>query len=146
ANAQRLSAPSLTLEKLDATLAVVDALRKPRIDGNVQIDRAVIAGEPVNAIRLVSQGAAETSDISLDASARGFALAAKGRLSVAEPLRFDLASFTASRDGRRIALSKPASFTATDGGVAIRDLALAVDAGRIVFDGEAGRTLDLRFQ
>ena len=146
ANAQRLSAPSLTLEKLDATLAVVDALRKPRIDGNVQIDRAVIAGEPVSAIRLVSQGAAETSDISLDASARGFALAAKGRLSVAEPLRFDLASFTASRDGRRIALSKPASFTATDGGVAIRDLALAVDAGRIVLDGEAGRTLDLRFQ
>ena len=62
ANAQRLSATSLTLEKLDATLAIVDALRKPRIDGNVQIDRAVIAGEPVSAIRLVSQGAAETSD------------------------------------------------------------------------------------
>lgn len=146
ANAQRLSAPSLTLEKLDATLAIVDALRKPRIDGNVQIDRAVIAGEPVSAIRLVSQGAAETSDISLDATARGFALAAKGRLSVSEPLRFDLSSFTASRDGRRIALSKPASFTAIEGGVAIRDLAIAVDAGRITLDGAVGRALDLRFQ
>ncbi|WP_332685115.1 translocation/assembly module TamB domain-containing protein [Bosea sp. (in: a-proteobacteria)] len=146
ANAQRLSAPNLTIDKLDATLAIVDALRKPLIDGNVQIDRAVIAGEPISAIRLVSKGAAQASDISLDATARGFALAAKGRLSVSEPLRFDLASFEATRNGRKIALSRPASFTAIEGGVAIRDLAIAVDGGRIALDGEAGSRLDLRFQ
>ncbi len=146
ANAQKLSAPNLTLDRLDAALAIVDALRKPQIDGNVQIDRAVIAGEPVSTIRLLSRGAPEASDISLDATARGFALAAKGRLSVGEPLRFDLASFDATRDGRKIALSRPASFTAVEGGVAIRDLAVAIDGGRIALDGEAGQKLDLRFQ
>lgn len=56
ANAQKLSAPNLTLDRLDAALAIVDALRKPQIDGNVQIDRAVIAGEPVSTIRLLSRG------------------------------------------------------------------------------------------
>ncbi|PZR94544.1 MAG: hypothetical protein DI537_07255 [Stutzerimonas stutzeri] len=145
ASAQKLVAPSLSLDRLDADVAIVDALRKPLINGNVQVDRAVIAGEPVSAIRLVSKGAADASDISLDATARGFSLASKGRLSVADPLRFDLASFTATRDGRRIALAKPASFTAIDGGVAIRDLAIALDGGRITLDGEAGKALDLRF-
>ncbi|SFC90717.1 translocation and assembly module TamB [Bosea sp. CRIB-10] len=145
ASAQKLVAPSLSLDRLDADVAIVDALRKPLINGNVQVDRAVIAGEPVSAIRLVSKGAADVSDISLDATARGFSLASKGRLSVADPLRFDLASFTATRDGRRIALAKPASFTAIDGGVAIRDLAIALDGGRITLDGEAGKALDLRF-
>ncbi|MFC5423664.1 translocation/assembly module TamB domain-containing protein [Bosea eneae] len=144
-SAQKLVAPSLSLDRLDADVAIVDALRKPLINGNVQVDRAVIAGEPVSAIRLVSKGAADASDISLDATARGFSLASKGRLSVADPLRFDLASFTATRDGRRIALAKPASFTAIDGGVAIRDLAIALDGGRITLDGEAGKALDLRF-
>lgn len=146
ANAQKLSAPNLTLDRLDATLAIVDALRKPQIEGNVQIDRAVIAGEPVSSIRLLSRGAPEASEISLDATARGFALAARGRLSVGEPLRFDLASFDATRDGRKIALSRPARFTAVEGGVAIRDLAIAIDGGRIALDGEAGQKLDLRFQ
>lgn len=145
ASAQKLVAPSLSLDRLDADVAIVDALRKPLINGNIQIDRAVIAGEPVSAIRLVSKGGADASDISLDANARGFSLASKGRLSVADPLRFDLASFTATRDGRRIALAKPASFTAIDGGVAIRDLAIALDGGRITLDGEAGKALDLRF-
>lgn len=145
ASAQRLVAPGLSLEKLDAAFTLADALRKPLIDGNIQVDRAVIAGEPVSAIRLVSKGGADASDISLDASARGFSLGSKGRLSVAEPMRFDLASFTATRDGRRIVLTKPASFTAIEGGVAIRDLALALDSGRISLDGEAGRALDLRF-
>jgi translocation and assembly module TamB len=145
ASAQKLVAPSISIDRLDAAVAIVDALRKPLIDGNVQIDRAVIAGEPISAIRLVSKGAADASDISLDATARGFSLASKGRLSVAEPLRFDLASFTATRDGRRIALAKPASFIATDGGVSIRDLAIALDGGRITLDGEAGKALDLRF-
>ena len=100
---------------------------------------------PVSAIRLVSKGSAEASDISLDATARGFSLASKGRFSVADPLRFDLASFTATRDGRKIALAKPASFVATNGGVAIRDLAILLDGGRITLDGEAGKALDLRF-
>jgi len=145
ASAQKLVAPSVSLDRLDADIAIVDALRKPLINGTVQVDRAVIAGEPVSAIRLVSKGGADASDISLDATARGFSLASKGRLSVADPLRFDLASFTATRDGRKIALAKPTSFVATDGGVAIRDLAILLDGGRITLDGEAGKALDLRF-
>lgn len=145
ATAQRLSAPSLSLDRLDASLSLADLLRKPRIDGDVRVDRAVIAGEPVSAIRLTARGAADASDLKLDASARGFSLAAEGRLAVAGPLRFDLARFEARRDNRRIALAKPASFVSTEKGLTIRDLALAVDGGRITLDGLAGETLDLTF-
>ncbi|WP_186420773.1 translocation/assembly module TamB domain-containing protein [Bosea sp. CS1GBMeth4] len=145
ASAQRLVAPGLSLDRLAADIAIADALRKPLVNGNVQVDRAVVAGEPVSAIRLVSTGGADASDISLDATARGFSLTSKGRLSIAGPLRFDLASFTATRAGRRIALARPASFTAIDSGVAIRDLAVALDGGRVTLEGEAGKALDLRF-
>lgn len=145
AKGQRLTAPNLSIDRLDASLGIADLRRRPVIDGTVEIDRAVVAGEAVSQLRLLSKASGTASAMSLEANARGFALSGKGTLQAGDPLRFDLASFTATRDGRRIALAKPASFTAIDGGVAIRDFALAVESGRITLDGEAGNRLDLRF-
>lgn len=144
ARGQRLAAPSLSIDKLDAALAARDVFGKPVLDGKVTVDRAVISGEPVSAIRFESKGAADASAFTLNATARGFALNGAGRLVPAEPLRLELASFEARRDGRRIALSQPARFSFPAGGVEIAGLVLAIDAGRLTLDGRAGETLDLK--
>ena len=98
----------------------------------------------MSAIRFDSTGGADASDITLT-PLRVARSPRRGGARAGEPLRFELASFTATRDGRPITLANPASFLAIDRGVEIRDLALAIDGGRITLDGAAGKTLDLRF-
>lgn len=144
ARGQRLAAPSITIDRLDATIAARDVYGRPALDAAVAIDRAVVSGEAISAIRFDSKGAAEASAFTLSAAARGFALNGAGRLVPAEPVRLELASFEARRDGRRIALSQPVTLSFPTGGVEIAGLALAIDAGRLTLDGSAGETLDLR--
>jgi translocation and assembly module TamB len=144
ARGQRLAAPSITIDRLDATVGARDIYGKPALDAGIAIDRAVVSGEAISAIRFDSKGAPEASAFTLSAAARGFALNGAGRLVPAEPLRLELASFEARRDGRRIALSQPASLSFPTGGVEIANLALAIDAGRLTLDGRAGESLDLR--
>ncbi|WP_210202341.1 translocation/assembly module TamB domain-containing protein [Bosea psychrotolerans] len=144
ARAAKLAGPSVMIDKLDATAAARDVFGKPQLDAALAIDRAVLAGEPVSSIRFDSKGAPEASAFTLSAAARGFALNGAGRLVPAEPLRLELASFEARRDGRRIALSQPATVSFPAGGVEIAGLALAIDRGRLTLDGRAGETLDLR--
>lgn len=144
ARGTRLAGPSVAIDRLDASAAARDVFGKPQLDAAVAIDRAVFSGEPVSAIRFDSKGSAEASSFTLSASARGFGLAGAGRLVPAEPLRLELASFEARRDGRRIALAQPATLSFPAGGVEIAGLAVAVDSGRITVDGRAGQSLDLR--
>lgn len=143
ARAARLNAPSVAIERLDASISALDVYQRPRIDGTVAIDRAVLGGEPVNAIRLTAKGGAEASALTLTANARGFNLDGAADLVVGDPLRLDIARFEARRDGRRIALAGPASLAFPAEGVTIRGLALAIDGGRLSVDGTAGDRLDL---
>jgi translocation and assembly module TamB len=144
ARGTKLAGPSVAIDRLDASAAARDVFGKPQLDANLAIDRAVFSGEPVSAIRFESKGTAEASAFSMSAAARGFALNGAGRLVPAEPLRLELASFEARRDGRRIALNQPAMLSFPAGGVEIAGLAVAIDAGRITVDGRAGESLDLR--
>ncbi|RDJ23221.1 hypothetical protein DWF00_21510 [Bosea caraganae] len=144
ARGSRINAAGVSLDKLDATAGATDLYGRPAINAAVAVDRAVIAGEPVSSIRFDAKGGAQASDFTLSAAARGFALNGAGRLVPGEPLRLELASFDARRDGRRIALASPAAFSFPAGGVEIANFALAVDGGRISVDGRAGETLDLK--
>ncbi len=144
ARGTRINAAGISVDKLDARIAARDVYHMPQLDAAVAVDRAVIAGEPLTSIRFDSKGGPQASDFTLSAAARGFALNGAGRLVPGEPLRLELASFDARRDGRRIALAGPAAFSFPAGGVEIADLALAIDNGRISIDGRAGETLDLR--
>ncbi len=131
------------VDRLDARMAVTDVWRRPVIDGRIGIDRAVVGGETFAQIRLVSEGRPEASDLTLDALARGFAINARGRLVPADNIRLELAALTARRDPHRLVLANPATLTLLDGGIDIRNLALALDRGTIRIDGRAGSTLDL---
>lgn len=144
AKGTRINTAGVSLDKLDATVGARDIYGRPQLDAAVAVDRAVIAGEAISSIRFDSKGGAQASDFTLSAAARGFALNGAGRLVPGEPLRLELASFDARRDGRRIALANPAAFSFPAGGVEIANLTLAIDNGRVTVDGRAGETLDLR--
>jgi translocation and assembly module TamB len=144
ARGARLAAPSVTIDRLNATIGARDVYGRPALDAGIAIDRAVVSGEAISAIRFDSKGSPEASAFTLSAAARGFALNGAGRLVPGEPLRLELASFEARRDARRIALAQPATLSFPAGGVEIAGLALAIDRGRLTLDGRAGETLDLR--
>lgn len=143
AKGAKLAGPSLAIDRLDATAAARDVYGHPQLDAALAIDRAVLAGEAVSAIRFDSKGAPDASAFTLTASARGFALDGAGRLVPGEPLALELSRFEARRDSRRIALANPASFRFPAGGVEIAGFALAIENGRLTVAGRAGETLDL---
>ncbi len=143
AKGARLAGPSVAIDRLDATAAARDVYGRPQLDASLAIDRAVVAGEAISAIRFESKGAPEASAFTLTAAARGFALNGAGRLVPGEPLSLELASFAARRDGKRIALANPASLRFPAGGVEIANLALAIDGGRLTLSGRVGERLDL---
>lgn len=141
----RLAGPSVAIDKLDATIGAKDIYGHPMLDAAIAIDRAVAAGETISTIRFDSKGAPDASAFTLSANARGFALKGAGKLVPGEPLKLEIASFDARRDGRAITLANPATFSFPASGVEIAGLALAIDHGRVTLDGKAGDTLDLRF-
>ncbi|KPF72941.1 hypothetical protein IP69_01835 [Bosea sp. AAP35] len=143
ARGAKLAGPSVAIDRLDLTAAATDVYGSPTLDAALAIDRAVVAGEAISAIRFDSRGSPEASAFTLSAAARGFALNGAGRLVPAEPLRLELSSFEARRDGRRIALASPATFSFPATGVEIAGLALAIEKGRLSLDGRAGEALDL---
>lgn len=145
ATGARLSGPSIRVDRLEARLAATHVYTRPVVDGTLTIDRALIAGEAVSAIRFNSQGTPTASDFTLSAAARGFSLTGAGRLVPAEPVRLELTAFEARRDARRIALAGPATLSFPGEGVSISGLALAIDRGRVTLDGLIGDRLDLRF-
>ncbi len=143
AQARGVKAAAFSLDRLDAQLGATDIYRKPVIDGSVAIDRVSVAGEQISQVRLNAKGAVGESDITLTAQARGFALDARGRLLAADSIRLELSTFTAQRDKRRLALTKPTTLALRDDGVDIRGLTLALDRGRLSIDGHAGKTYDI---
>ncbi|MBN9456458.1 MAG: translocation/assembly module TamB domain-containing protein [Bosea sp.] len=145
ARGSRLAGPSVSIDKLDATIGAKDIYGHPMLDAAIAIDRAVAAGETISTIRFDSKGAPDASAFTLSANARGFALKGAGKLVPGEPLKLEIASFDARRDGRAITLANPATFSFPASGVEIAGLALAIDHGRVTLDGKAGDTLDLRF-
>lgn len=144
AKGTRIKAAGTSLDQLDATVGAKDIYGRPALDAAIAVDRAVIAGEPVNAIRFDSKAGTDASAFTLSANARGFNLNGAGQLVAAAPLRLDIASFDARREGKRITLAGPASLSFPSDGVEISKLALAIESGRLSVDGRAGATLDLR--
>jgi translocation and assembly module TamB len=144
ARGARMRFADMSIERLDARGSASDVYVRPALNAAIAIDRAVIAGETISQIRFDATGSAAASDIALTAQARGFSLDARGRLVPESPIRFDLTAFTARRDRRQIALARPTTLTFADGGVAVRQLAIAIDRGTISVDGRAGSSLDLR--
>ena len=143
ASAAALRGAGFGLSRLDASLSARDLFGLPLLDGHLDADRLVAAGESLDTLRLNAVGSAQASDVTLKAKARGFDLDGAARLVPASPARIELQRFTALRGGDRLGLAGPATVSLVDGGVLVDNLVVAAGAGRVSLSGRAGRSLDL---
>jgi translocation and assembly module TamB len=144
AEALRVAAFGVTVSKADADLTVGDVYRRPTVAGRVAIDEASVGGEKITKVRLDAQGGATASDVTLTATARGFALDTKARVLPGDRTRVEVATLAASRGRDRLALAGPASVTIVDGGAELSNVALALGSGRLTLNGLVGSRLNLR--
>jgi translocation and assembly module TamB len=143
ATGERLAFAGNLLRRVHADARVSDLYREPRAEGVIEADGISASGQNIDTLRLTATGDAGSSLLDVTARARGFDLAGKGRLVPGTPSRLDLASFTARRGKRQIALAGPARIALTADGAEIADLVLRVDGGRVAASGRVGRSLDL---
>ena len=146
AHGQKIAGYGATINDLDADISLSDLYRRPVIGGTVAIDQAKFGGQDLSRIRLNAQGTPQASDISLNASARGFGLDARARVLPGDRTRIELQKFTANRGAQTIVLAGPATLTIMDGGVDVANLALSLGTGRLSIVGRAGTDLDLRME
>ncbi len=132
------------LSRLDADLKGRDLRAHPVLDGRLDADRLLTAGQQIDAVRLAAAGSPAVSDVTLTAKARGFDLDGAVRVVPADETRVEIQRLSAARGGDRFALSGPASVTLRDGGAVIDGLSIAAGSGRITVAGRTGRDLDLR--
>jgi translocation and assembly module TamB len=134
----------LALAQLDAGLTGRDLRQRPVIDGHLNAERLVAAGESLDSVRLTAQGTPSASDIVLKVKAGGFDLDGAARLVPAEPIWIELSRLTASRGSDRLALTGPATITLDDGAAVINGLSIAAGSGQLILSGRVGRSLDLK--
>ncbi|ACA20649.1 protein of unknown function DUF490 [Methylobacterium sp. 4-46] len=144
-----LRAGQIALARLDADLAGSDLRAAPRLDGRLAAERLVAAGETVETLRFEARSAAEASDLTIQARARGFLLDGAARLEAGRPEageapRLDLVRFAAQRGGDRLALAGPATLRLDGRDLVVEHLGLAAGSGRASLDGRIGHRLDLR--
>ncbi|MCJ2012887.1 translocation/assembly module TamB domain-containing protein [Methylobacterium sp. J-076] len=132
------------LSRLDADLRGGDIRARPVLDGHLDADRVVAAGQVIDSLRLAATGTPAASDVTLTARARGFALDGAARVIPAAATRIEIARLSAARGADRFALTGPAAITLAEGGAVIDGLSIAAGSGQVTVSGKAGRDLDLR--
>lgn len=136
-------AQDVSVERFAAKLSGRDLLRRPALEGDATVDNARIGKETIPTARFKARPAGAGTALDFDVNARGFAIASAATLIPGDRTRIDLASFSAQRGGKRLALAGPATVTLGGGLVEIRGLAINADGGRIEVDGRVGDQLDL---
>ncbi|MBN8938630.1 MAG: translocation/assembly module TamB domain-containing protein [Rhizobiales bacterium] len=143
ADGRRLVIGTNSLNSLKADLRTEDMSGRTVLNGTAAIDQLVAGGETIERIGFNARPNGAASDISLTALARGFNLAAAGKLGLGQAPRLDLASFSAARSGARIALAAPATLVLENGQVVTERLVIGVQGGEIELKGKLGSQLDL---
>ncbi|MCB1542189.1 MAG: translocation/assembly module TamB domain-containing protein [Rhodoblastus sp.] len=144
AHGQGVRSADISIDRLDAQAHARDLFNRPELDGRIVADRVRVGGETISKARLVAKpGGNGATALELAMDARGFAITGGGTLANSEPRRLDIAQFSATRAGKRIALAKPASVALRDGGAELKGLVIAAGGGRLSVDGFAGEKLAL---
>lgn len=143
AQGARLALDDIALRDLQIRLTIADLYQRPVIDGSVEADALTVAGQTYRTLRIVAQGTPDATRFTASATGQGFELEAGGRLIPDAPIRIELASFSARRGGRRLALAQPTTITLQDGSTRISNLVISADRGRIAVSGTVGDQLDL---
>lgn len=143
ARGERFAVAEIAVRDFNAQLTVQDLYRRPMIDGSVTAAAVTVGGQTYRDVRFISEGTPDASRFTASATGQGFNLDAQGRLVPGDVTRIELASFTARRGNRRLALAQPATIALQDGTVTLSNLVIAADQGRVALSGTVGDTLDL---
>ena len=144
AHGQGVRSADISIDRLDAQANVRDLYNKPQIEGRVAADVMRVGGETISKARMVAKpGTGGATDLDLALDARGFAVAGRAALTNSEPRRLDIAQFSATRAGKRIALAGPGSVILRDGGAELKGIVIVAAGGRLSVDGFAGQKLAL---
>ncbi|WP_445504546.1 translocation/assembly module TamB domain-containing protein [Microvirga sp. G4-2] len=143
ARGSRVAVASVTVQDFNARLTVSDLYARTVIDGVIQADALSAAGQTFRTVRLTAEGSPVASNITASAVGQGFDLNAQARVVPGDAMRIELASFTARRGGRRLALAQPAIISLQNGTATISGLVIAADHGRVGVSGTVGKRLDL---
>jgi len=143
AQGARVSASGVAVRDFNVRMAVSDLYARPMIDGTIEADELRAGGQTFRTVRLSAEGSPSASRITASAVGQGFNLDAQARVVPGDATRVELASFTARRGGRRLALAQPATISIQGGNAAISGLVIAADQGRVGLSGTVGDRLDL---
>ena len=143
ASGSGIRAGDITVGRLDLNGKGVDILRKPMIDATATIENANAQGISIPRLRVTARGSPTSTAFDLSGEAKGFIIDGKATMTPGDRLRIDIASLTARRAGRRIALTSPATLIWHDGTLSFDRIALEADGGRLTATGRAGKTLDV---
>lgn len=139
-----LRAADATLDRLDAQISARDVYRRPALEGQAAADGLRVAGQAISRARLLAKPDANgATALDLSIAARDYELTARGTLNASDPLRLDIAQFSANRAGRRFALARPASVILRDGGADVKGVTIAAGSGSLSIDGLVGPRLAL---
>ena len=119
ASSDRMTFGANKFEGLKVDLNIGDLWGGRSVSGVARLARAEVAGQTISNARLTATGQGDSSDLDFTGSVFGFALTAHGRLTGGPPIRLDLATLTAQRNGRKIALAGPAAITYGSNGLDI---------------------------
>ncbi|MBA1156429.1 translocation/assembly module TamB domain-containing protein [Microvirga mediterraneensis] len=143
AKGARFAAADVSVRDFDARLTLQDLYRRPMIDGTISAEPLTAAGQTYRAVRFVANGTPAASQFTASAVGQGFNLDAQGRVVPGDATRIELATFTARRGNRRLALAQPAAITLQNGAVTLSNLVIAADQGRVTVNGTVADRLDL---
>ncbi|WP_262270150.1 translocation/assembly module TamB domain-containing protein [Microvirga yunnanensis] len=143
ARGARFAVADVSVRDFDARLTLQDLYRRPVIDGTVSAEALTAGGQTYRTVRFVANGTPQASQFTASAVGQGFDLDTQGRLVPGDATRIELASFSARRGGRRLALAQPAAITLQNGAVTLSNLVIAADQGRVTVNGTVADRLDL---
>ncbi len=143
ATGSRLSVSAIKVQNFDVRLAIADLYQRPIIDGAVRAEALTAGGQTFRTVRLTAEGTPEASRFTAAASGQGFDLDAQGRLVPGDAIRIELASLSARRGDRRLALAQPASISFQNGTATLSNVVIVADRGRIGVAGTIGDQMDL---
>ena len=129
---------------LKADLALSDAYGAKIVSGALAVAGANVAGQAVANVKLSAKPQADASDLDLSLFARGVEIKGHGRLTASPTVSLEFASLSAAGNGQRLTLTRAATLAFGPDGFDLKNLSLAVNAGRLTADGHVGSALQVK--
>ncbi len=143
AKAEGVRTPMASIDRLDARFSARDVLRRPALDGNINIDNAKVGQELIPSARITAKPSGAGAALDLALVARGFTIQGRGELIPGDRSVLTISSLSARKGAQQLAITRLATIAFGGGGLDVKNVSVSTGAGRIEIDGAIGNSLDL---